>query len=139
MWFTKLRNWFKIAATWLKGNWGLLLLLAGMVYTIIQAKNKSALYDQLLKEFRNQQEQNRKDLEELRKIQQEQIQRQREIDQKYQEVIAKIEKDYREHIQALTAQKERDLRDIIARNRDDPAAMASEINSLFGIPLYAVL
>lgn len=138
LWLTKVWNGLKVAGTWLKGNWVLLLLLAGMVYTLLLAKNKSALYDQLMKEFRGQQEQNRKDLEELRKIQQDQIQKQQEIDRKYHEVVAKIEKDYQDQLRALTADKEKELRVIIARNNDDPGAMATEINSLFGIPLYTV-
>lgn len=136
LWLTKVWNWIQQAGAWLKGNWTLLLLLVGMVYTLILTKNKSSLYDQLMREFRDQQERNRKDLEELRKIQQDQIQKQQEIDRKYQEVVAKIERDYQDQLRALTAQKERELREIISRNRDDPSAMATEINGLFGIPLY---
>lgn len=138
LWLTKIWNWLKIAGTWLRGNWFLALLLVGIVYTLVLAKNKAVLYDQLMRELRNQQAQNRKDLEELRKIQQDQIQKQQEIDRKYQEVVAKIEQDYRNQLRILTADKEKELRAIIARNNDDPNFMATEINNLFGIPLYIV-
>jgi len=138
LWLAKVWNGLKVAGTWLKGNWILLLLLVGMVYTLLITKSKSVLYDQLTREFRDQQEQNRKVLEELRKIQQDQILKQQEINRRYQEVVAKVERDYQSKLHTLTADKEKELRAIIARNNDDPGAMAIEINNLFGIPLYTV-
>lgn len=138
LWLAKVWNGLKVAGTWLKGNWILLLLLVGMVYTLLITKSKSVLYDQLTREFRDQQEQNRKVLEELRKIQQDQILKQQEINRRYQEVVAKVERDYQGKLLSLTMDKEKELRAIIARNNDDPGAMAIEINNLFGIPLYTV-
>lgn len=138
LWLTKVWNGLKVAGTWLKGNWVLLLLLLGMVCALLVTKSKSVLYDQLIKEFRDQQEQNRKALLELRKIQQDQILKQQEINRKYQEVVAKVERDYQGKLLSLTIDKEKELRAIIAQNNDDPVAMANEINSLFGIPLYTV-
>jgi len=135
LWLTKVGHFCQIIWTWLKGNWMLLVMGAVLVYGFISAKRKSANFDVLLKEFQNQQAQNAKELEELRKIQQDQIRKQQEINQKYHEVLAKIEKDYQEQMQALTAAKKQELLTVIARNHDDPAAMAAEINSLFGIPL----
>lgn len=132
----KVWNFFKLAGTWIKGNWLLLLLIGGLIYVICFAKNKQVLFDQLLKEFKNQQEQNAKQLEELRKIQEEQVLKQQEINRKYNEVLDRIERDYREQLRTLDIQKERDLRNIIENNQDNPDAMAKDINILFGIPIY---
>jgi predicted nuclease with TOPRIM domain len=114
----------------------LLVLGAALVYAIFLAKNKSKVVDQLLKEFQNQQVQNRQQLDELRKIQREQITKQQEINAKYNEVLDRIQRNYQEQLRTLDVQKERDLRHIISVNKDDPAAMARDINALFGIPIY---
>lgn len=126
----------KVAGTWIKGNFILILLLVGLIYAFLFVKRKTDLYNQLLKEFRDQQTQNKQQLEDMRKVQQEQIQKQQEIDKKYHEVLEKIEKDYQGKLAALTTDKEKELRRVIEKNQDDPGAMATEINSLFGIPLY---
>lgn len=108
----------------------------GLILGILFAKNKSLLIEELMKEFRDQQDRNRKQLDELRRIQQEQIASQQEINRKYNEVIDKIQREYQNQLHTLDVQKEADLRHIIAANKDDPAAMAKDINILFGIPLY---
>lgn len=138
LWLTKIGHGFQAMGTWLKGNWVLLLLGLSLVFTVLFAKKKSDNYALLMKEFMDQQTQNAKELAELRKIQQEQIAKQQEIDRRYREVIAKIEKDYQDQIRSLTTAKQQELRQIIERNGDDPGAMASEINSLLGIPLYTL-
>lgn len=139
-WFTKIWNALKLASTWLKGNAHLLLLLVGIVFAFIFAaffaKRKAENIDVLLKAFQDQQLQNSKELEALRQIQQDQTVKQQEINRKYQEVIAKIEQDYHAQLLAIDAAKEKELKVVIARNHDDPVAMATEINQLFGIPLY---
>lgn len=136
IWLMKVWGGLKVVGAWLKGHWLLLLLGAGLIYAFVFAKNKTAMVDQLLKEFKDQQTQNAKQLDELRKIQQEQITKQQEINQKYNEVLDKIQRDYQDQLHTLDIQKEVDLRHIIATNKDDPAAMARDINTLFGIPIY---
>jgi biopolymer transport protein ExbB/TolQ len=136
IWLMKVVNALKVCGVWLKGNWLLLVLGAALVYAIFLAKNKSKVVDQLLKEFQNQQVQNRQQLDELRKIQREQITKQQEINAKYNEVLDRIQRNYQEQLRTLDVQKERDLRHIISVNKDDPAAMARDINALFGIPIY---
>lgn len=136
IWLMKVSNFFKVVGTWIKGNWLLLLLAIALIYAVCFAKNKMVLVDQLFKEFKSQQEQNAKQLEELRKIQEEQITKQQEINRRYNEVLDRIQRDYHEQLRTLDVQKERDLRNIIENNHDDPAAMAKDINILFGIPIY---
>jgi sensor histidine kinase YesM len=138
IWLLSVWHWLKIAGVWIKGNWILLLLAAGMVFALVAAKNKAANYETLLKAFQDQQTQNARELDELRKIQQDQIQKQLDIDRKYQEVLDKIQKDYQDQLHALDAKKQQELRAIIAANHDDPASMASAINGLFGIPIYTI-
>lgn len=136
IWLMKVWSWLKIAALWIKGHWLLLALVAGVIYAFLFAKNKSTMLNQLLRELREQQAQNVQELNQLRQIQQDQISKQQEINAKYNEVLDKIERDYRSQLQTLDIQKEVDLRHIIATNRDDPNAMARDINILFGIPIY---
>jgi hypothetical protein len=136
IWLIKVGNAFKVAFTWLKGNFALVLLVLFMIYSFIAVKKRDGLYKQLMEEYQKQREQNRQQLEELRKIQQEQILKQQEIDRKYREVVASIEQNYRDQIQNLSRAKEQEMRQIIERTHDDPTAMAEEINSLFGLPVY---
>ena len=136
IWLIKTKGALQVAGTWIKGHWFLLLLFAGIIYAFLFAKNKNGMIEQLMKELREQQAVNRQQLDDLRKIQQEHITQQHEINQKYNEVLDRIQKDYREQLNTLDAQKEVDLRHIIATNKDDPAAMARDINILFGIPIY---
>lgn len=136
IWLMKVWGGLKVVGAWLKGHWFLLVLAGALVYAAIFAKNKAVLVDQLLKEFKDQQVQNSRQLDELRRIQQEQITKQQEINQKYNEVLDRIQRDYQDQLHTLDIQKEVDLRHIIATNKDDPAAMARDINTLFGIPIY---
>jgi phosphoglycolate phosphatase-like HAD superfamily hydrolase len=136
IWLMKVGNFFKLLWLWLKNNWIVVPFAAVAVYTFFLAKNKSAIIDQLTKEFQAQQTQNREQLNELRRIQQEQIVKQQEINKKYNEVLDRIQVNYQEQLKTLDAEKERDLRRIIATNKDNPEAMAKDINILFGIPIF---
>lgn len=136
IWLMKVWGALKVVGTWIKGHWLLLVLGAALAYAVLFAKNKASVVDRLLKEFQDQQAQNRKQLDELRKIQQDQITKQQEINRKYNEVLDKIQRDYNEQLRSLDVQKEADLRHIISVNNDDPAAMARDINALFGISIY---
>ena len=138
LWLTKIGNALKIAFTWLKGNFMLILVGVAVIYGLIAVKKRDNAYENLWKMYREQQAQNRRELEELRKIQQEQIAKQQEIDRKYREVVASIEQNYRDQLQNLSRAKEQELRQIIERTHDDPGAMAQEINSLFGLPVYTL-
>jgi uncharacterized protein YlxW (UPF0749 family) len=132
----KVFSWFKVVWTWIKGHWGLLVAFLVMVMAAVVAKNKTQVVERLLKELREQQTQNTKDLDQLRQVQKEQIDKQQEINRKYNEVMDTIQRDYQEQLRTLDIQKEIDLRHIISTNKDDPAAMARDINVLFGIPIY---
>lgn len=136
IWLMKIWGKLKIAGLWLKGHWLLIVLVMGMLYVIVVAKNKSAMIDNLMKELREQQAQNSQELNQLRQIQQDQIFRQQEINAKYNEVLDRIQRDYQEQLRTMDVEKEMNLRHIIATNKDDPAAMARDINTLFGIPIY---
>lgn len=138
VWLTNVGHWFERAWTWIKGHWALLLLGVGILAMVVLAKRKSDQYENLLKEFQGQMAQNSKELDELRKIQQDQIAAQAEITRKYREVVSRIEQNYRDQLQNLDANKEKELRAVIAANRNDPDAMAREINSVFGIPIYTL-
>jgi hypothetical protein len=136
LWLTKVGNALKVAFTWVKGNALLIFMAVAMIYAFITVKRRDGVYQQLMDEFRKQQAQNRLQVEELRRIQQEQIVKQQEIDRKYREVVATIEQNYRDQLQNLSRAKEQELRQIVARNNDDPNAMAQEINSLFGFLVF---
>lgn len=136
VWLRKTVDWLKVAWTWVKGHFVLLLLIFAVVWAVLFAKNKQDLYKQLMEEFRGQQAQNAKELQDLRRIQQENLQKQAEITRKYNEVLDRIQRGYQDQLQTLDKQKEQDLKRIIEANHDDPNAMASDINALFGIPIY---
>lgn len=132
----KIGHFFAYVGTWLKNNWLVLLLLAGLVYAIIFARGKSSDYDQLIKQFQDQLTRNRQDLDQLRQIQQQELQKQQEINQKYNETLQLIQQNYQQEMAALDAQKKNELQNIIANTHDDPNAMAQQINALFGLPIY---
>jgi flagellar motility protein MotE (MotC chaperone) len=137
-WIQKLQHFMQVAGTCIKGNWALLLLGVGMIFALVVAKNKVNLYNQLMTEFQNQQAQNVRELEQLRSIQRDQLAKQEIINRRYQEVLDRIQQNYQEQLKTLDAHKESEIRRIISENHDDPAVMANEINSLFGIPIYPV-
>jgi len=136
IWLIKIKTVAQSILLWIKGNWLLLLISAGMLYALFLAKNKASMLEQLLEEFKDQQAQNKQQLENLRKVQQEQIAKQLEINAKYNQVLAHIQANYQEQLQTLNSEKEKDLKRIVATNKDDPSAMARDINILFGIPIY---
>jgi gas vesicle protein len=136
LYLKKAWHFLQVVYTWIKGNWLLLLLLLGFIYAVFFARQKENSYNNLLKAFQDQMAQNQKELDDLRKIQEDQIKAQQEIETKYREVLDKIEKDYQDKLQQLDKEKEQEIKDIIAKNRDNPDAMAKELNTLLGIPLY---
>lgn len=132
---TKILNFLKVSWVWIKGHMALIVLFLGMGFLVLFAKNKAENFEMLLKAYKDQQDANKKNLAEIQKIQQEEAAKQLEISRKYAEIVKKIEDNYQEELLKLDKAKKEEIRVIVARNNDDPEAMAREINGLFQIPI----
>lgn len=136
IWLISIWHGLQIAGKWTKGNWTLVLMGIGMVLAIIFGANSELSRAQLMKEFKAQSDANKAQLDALRKVQQDHIVAQAAIEHKYQEVLVNIQTNYQAQISSLDSKKKDELRTIIAATHDDPAIMATQINALFGIPIY---
>lgn len=135
----KVGHFFQVVWTWIKGNWMVILLGAGLLFAIISAKGKADSYNNLMKEFQDQLTRNHAELDQLRALQQSQIAQQQAINQHYNEVIDKIQHDYQSAVATLDANRRKELQNVIANTHDDPDEMARQVNALFGLPIYPLV
>jgi F0F1-type ATP synthase membrane subunit b/b' len=85
--------------------------------------------------LQSQLEENKKTIEELKKIREEEEQKRKQIEEKYQQTIKEIERTHREAIANLDRQKKEEIKKIIEELQDDPNKMAESIHNLLGIPI----
>lgn len=109
---------------------GSLTVLSVILFVGQQNKVKN-----LLGLLQAQSEENRKTIEELRKIKEEEEVKRQQIETKYQETIKEIEKTHREAIANLDRQKKEEIKKLIEQFQDDPDRMAESIHNLLGIPI----
>lgn len=138
IWLLKIWNVLKLVGTWLKGNWLIVLLGIGFVFTLVFLRRTAQDNKNLVKQIQDQMNENRKNLEKMKEIQEEHLVKEQEINKKYREVLLKIEQDYKEQLKELDSKKQKELKNIIAANNNDPNAMAQQINQLFGITILPV-
>lgn len=67
-----------------------------------------------------------------------QLKARQEIEKLYTDLMAKIKREHSEGVQQIAETRDREVREIITRNRENPTAMATAMNSLFGVPVIAL-
>lgn len=109
-----------------------ILVVVGAVLFATETNKEKELLDLMKK----QSDAYHKQLEDLEKVKDQERKRHEEIEATYQQVLTKIEQDRAASTVALDQSKKDQVRDIVAATHDNPALMASNLNSLFGIQVY---
>jgi len=126
----------KIVWVWLKQHWSLLVFGVVAVASGLLLKNRTDMLTALLKQQEETSKQHRQEVAELQRIRDEEIRKREQIESQYRETIARINRDHQAAVDQLTRDKQTELRRIIGETVNNPDAMASRINDLFGIPIY---
>ena len=134
----KIKNALLAFGSFLKKHWTLLGLSLVSVGAFLLVEHK----DDLLKHLESEREKAAKDHNDTvaalqTEIEQE-IQKRQEIQKQYNDLVTMINQQHDAAVQTIAADKEKDIKDIIARNNGNPEAIASSINSLFGIPVMTL-
>lgn len=108
------------------------LVVVGAIMFATETNKHKELVDLLKK----QSDAYHKQLEDMAKVQEQERKRHEEIEATYQQVLTKIEQDKAASTAALDQSKKDQIREIVAATHDNPALMASNLNSLFGIQVY---
>jgi uncharacterized membrane protein YhiD involved in acid resistance len=127
-------TWAIIAAG-IKKYWYYFAIGTVTVLSVILFVGQQNKVKNLLNLLQTQSEENRRTIEELRKIKEEEEAKRRQIETKYQETIKEIEKTHREAIANLDKQKKEEIKKLIEQFQDDPNKMAESIHNLLGIPI----
>lgn len=133
----KVKNFFEFVWEWLKHNWLVVVLFIGVIVAVIFGNNKMKSYDELLTEYQAQIAQSHHDLAALQAVQQQEQAQQQVINQQYNDVLTKIQQQYASALTSLSVEKRKELEDIIKATHNDPSLMAQQVNTLFGLPIYA--
>lgn len=133
---TKVKTGLGIAWVWIKEFWSyaVLVILAGL--TLWFYRDRQTRVDNLLNERQATSIRHRQEIAELQRIRDEEIRKREQIEEQYRETISRINKEHQEALDRLSSKKKAEIRRIIEETVDDPDAMASRINNLFGIPIY---
>ena len=121
--------------SYLKKYWAILLTVVLIISAVIFAKNKQDAINSLLKQISDINKEHQKDLETMQKTFEEERKRRETIEKTYRETLQRIEADRQTALQNLDKTKKQELKRIVENFHDDPDAMASRINNLFGIEI----
>lgn len=127
-------TWTVVVAS-IKKYWYYFAIGTVTVLSVILFVDQQNKVKNLLNLLQVQSEENRRTIEELRKIKEEEEVKRQQIETKYQETIKEIEKTHREAIANLDRQKKEEIKKLIEQFQDDPDRMAESIHNLLGIPI----
>jgi len=127
--------WFQTVWLYVKRFWGVIPFVFLLIFAMLFAKNKQSTINELLKQQQDLSEKHRQDLAELQRIRDDERAKREAIEAQYRVVIDQINTTHQQAIENLSRQQQSELRQIITETKDDPDAMATRVNSLFGFQI----
>lgn len=129
--------WIKVWG-FIKSHWIEIFFALMAIYTVLLAKKKQDVINQLIADQEALREQHKKNIDDLTTQIEGQISQRRKIESDYQALVTAINARHDQQIKDIAKVKEQEIRDLIAKHQDDPTKMAETINELFGIPIMGV-
>jgi biopolymer transport protein ExbB/TolQ len=126
----------KVAWVWIKEHWYMLGIGLISIFATVFFINNNARITSLLKTQEGMSKKHREEIAELQRIRDEEIRRREQIELEYRNTLEKINKEHEKALADLTRQKQAELRRIIEETMNDPEAMATRVNNLFGFQIY---
>ena len=121
--------------SFIKVNWMSLVLGIGILYTMFIAKNKEDNIKLLISERERISKEHQQTLANIQSQVENEIKKRQEIEKKYNDLMDKIKNEYDQGVIEIAETKKKEIKDLIKRNHENPAAMANSINQLFGIQI----
>lgn len=122
----------------IKKYWYLLLFAATGVYVLAFAKNKDFLIEKMMQERDAMLAAHNTRISEIQAGVEAERLRREEIEKSYNALLRDIEASKQAKAQEIMAAHKEQIKDIIARNRNNPEAMAEAVNRLFGVSIVQV-
>ena len=133
----KVKNFFKKMWSWIKTHWYVIPIVVVFIISLFMVQGtNSKLLRSLLERYRDQQDRHREEMAQMNKIHTDAADKQAEIDATYRKTIDKVRERHSMDVAALDEIREKDLKVILERTKDDPKKMAHEVNLFFGVPVY---
>jgi len=119
----------------IKKYWYLVLFGIAATYTLLFAKNKDKLIDDMMEERDAMLASHNTRLQEIQAgIEKERVRRE-QIERSYNELIKSIEANKEARTQQILAQNQDMIKELVRHNIDNPAEMANATNRLFGVTI----
>lgn len=134
----KIKNKLKQLKSALKTYWWIIpIVVVGIIAMLSLGKGPfGKLYKDLTLRFEGERRRHLSDLTQQDTLRTDERDRQAEIDKTYHETLATIEANHRDTAEAIDADSQARLREIIEETDGDPDAMAAKVNDYFGVPVY---
>jgi hypothetical protein len=136
--------WMKVKLFFVKA-WGFLKQFGGYVLFFLTVAASAFFYSQLngrlqrmSQDMLDKEKAHKDNLDRLQAEIDAQLKARQEIEKLYTDLMAKIKHEHSEGVQQIAETRDREIREIITRNRENPTAMATAMNSLFGVPVIAL-
>jgi DNA anti-recombination protein RmuC len=114
---------------------GLLLIT---LYVVIVLRKKDSAINDLIAEQERVQKAHEANIAQLEAQITAELQRQQEIQRQYDALINKIKTEHDANVQRIAVTNAAEIKSIIARNQQNPEAMAAALNQIFGIQVVEI-
>lgn len=130
-------TWLSEVLAWLKHHWMILVVIAVGIWAWIVLRGKGEEVERMLSLYQRQSDDQKRQLDEIRRLREEERVKQAQIEQTYQETLETLRRNHQEQVRLLNASKKQEIRKIIEEtNGGDPDLLAKRMNALFGIPIF---
>lgn len=134
----KLKLFFIKLWGYIKTFGGFLLFAVTLIGSLVFFSKQNARLDRMAKELEEKQKAHRDNVDRLQTEIEKQIKARQDIERQFSDLMAKIKREHSEGVQQIAETRQREIRDIVERNRENPEAMATAVNTLFGIPVITL-
>lgn len=131
----KIKTFFGKVWSFSKLYGGYVLLFLGFVAAMFALKKKEDAIKSLVAEQERIRKAHQDNLAQLQGQVEGEIERRQAIEKQYDDLMTKIRTEHDAGVQQIAQTKATEIQAIITRNHNNPEAMSTAINQLFGIPV----
>ena len=131
----QLKTWFAKAWSFLKLYWFQIVFGLTVAYIFFFVEKKEQMIKVLLAEREKVEASHAATINQLQTDLQREISKREEIQKHYEAMMTSIKNSNDEALAKLAAQREQDIKEMMALFHNDPAKMAAEVSTTFNIPI----
>jgi cell division protein FtsB len=119
---------------WVKNNWIILLVVAGVVYLGYSSLVGTNIYNKLMKNYSEQLVDHEKELRDLEKQQEEYKNIQNQMQLNFIKKMDELDKKYEAKFSEINSKRLLSKKTLIEEAKKDPTSLTSKVTEVFGIP-----